>query len=155
MYSMLEDNIRVAAQTVIITNQPTEGNKPPEKKLSKFKEGQSRDQKRSRDQSQKKRELSQFTPLNVSYERLLPIILDLPEFKWLAPIQTDPSQRDKSLRCDYPRDHGHEIDKSRSLKFMVEKFIKVRHLKRYIREIDHGVESGQAEDRVTTVVAAL
>ena len=38
---------------------------------------------------------------------------------------------------------------------MVEKLIKVRHLNRCIREIDHGVESGQPEDRVTTVVAAL
>ena len=32
----------------------------------------------------------------------------------------------------------------RSLKFMVEKLIKAGHLKRYNREIDHGVESGQA-----------
>ena len=42
-YSMLEDNIWAAAQTVMTTNQPIEGNKPPEKKLSKSKEGQSRD----------------------------------------------------------------------------------------------------------------
>ena len=38
-YSMLEDNIRAATQTVMITNQPVEGNKPPEKKSSKSKEG--------------------------------------------------------------------------------------------------------------------
>ena len=30
-YSMLEDNISVAVQTVMITNEPTEGNKPPER----------------------------------------------------------------------------------------------------------------------------
>ena len=71
------------------------------------------------------------------------------EFKWLTPIQTDPYQRNKSLRCDYHRDHGHETDRCRSLKFMVEKLIKDGHLRRYIREIDHGVESGQAIDRVT------
>ena len=50
-YSMLEDNIRVATQTIMITNQPDERNKPPGKKPSKSKEGQGRDQKRSRDQS--------------------------------------------------------------------------------------------------------
>ena len=37
----------------------------------------------------------------------------------------------------------------RSLKFLVEKLIKVGHLKKYIREIDQGVESGQAVDRIT------
>ena len=48
-YSILEDNIHVATQTIMIKNQPTEGNKPPGKKLSKSKEGQSKDRKRSRD----------------------------------------------------------------------------------------------------------
>ena len=37
---------------------------------------------------------------------------------------------------------------------MVEKLIKVGHLRRYIREIDHGVAE-QATDRVTADVAAL
>ena len=83
---MLEDNIRAATQTVMITNQPVEGSKSLGKKPFESKEGHSRDRKRSRDQSHKKRELPQFTPLNVSYERLLPIIRDLLEFKWPAPI---------------------------------------------------------------------
>ena len=90
-YSMLEDNICAAAQTVMITNQLAEGNKSSGTKLSESKEGQGRDQKRSRYLSQKKRQLPQFTPLNISYEKLLPIIHDLPKFKWLEPIQTDPS----------------------------------------------------------------
>ena len=38
-YSMLEDNIHAATQTVMITNQPTEGNKPPGKKSFESKEG--------------------------------------------------------------------------------------------------------------------
>ena len=73
-------------------------------------------------------------PLNISYERLLPIIRDLLEFKWPTPIKTDPSQRNKSLQCDYHRDHGHETDRCRSLKFLVEKMIKAGNLRRYIRE---------------------
>ena len=56
-YSMLEENICEVTQTVMITNQPAERNKPPGKKPSESKEGQSRHRKRSRDQSQKKREL--------------------------------------------------------------------------------------------------
>ena len=46
----------------------------------------------------------------------LPIIPDLLEFKCHALIQTDPSQRNKSLRCDYHRDLGHETDRYRSHK---------------------------------------
>ena len=38
-YSMLEDNIYAITQTVMITNQPAEGNKPSEKKSSESKEG--------------------------------------------------------------------------------------------------------------------
>ena len=81
-YSTLEDNIRAASQTVIITAQSgkpaTKGQ--PEPKGSK-------NQKRSRDQLERKREPPQFTPLNISYDRLLPLIRDHPDFKWLTPIQ--------------------------------------------------------------------
>ena len=104
--------------------------------------------------SHKRREPLQFTPLNISYERLLPIICDFPEFKWPTPIQMDPSQRNKSLWCDYHKDHGHENNRCQSLKFLVEKLIKAGHLRRYVRELDQGVESGQAAGRITTGAAA-
>ena len=45
-YSMLEDNIRVVTQTVMITNQPVEKDKPVGNKSSMSKEGQSKDRKR-------------------------------------------------------------------------------------------------------------
>ena len=139
---MLEDNIHAATPTIMITNQPAEGKKPSESK-----EGEGKDQRRH--QSQKKRELPKFTPLNISYEKLLPIIRDLPEFKWPAQIQADHSQRNKSLQCGYHRDHGHKTDRCRSLKFLVEKLIKAGHLRRYVKEVDHREESGQATDRIT------
>ena len=44
-YSMLEDNIRAANQTVMNTNLPAEGNKSSGKKPTKSKDGQSRDRK--------------------------------------------------------------------------------------------------------------
>ena len=67
----------------------------------------------------------------------------------MACIDPDGSltRKKKSLRCDYHKDHGHEIDSCSSLKFLVEKLIKMGHLRRYIREPDHEVESGQAADR--------
>ena len=50
-YSTLEDNIRVATQTVMITSKQAKSNKPEGKKSSKPKEGHRKNQKRSRDQS--------------------------------------------------------------------------------------------------------
>ena len=48
-YSTLEDNIRIATQTVMITSKPANSNKPEGEKSSKPKEGQSKNRKRSRD----------------------------------------------------------------------------------------------------------
>ena len=86
--------------------------------------------------------------MNISYERLLPLIHDLPDLKWPAPIQTSPAQRNKSLQCDYHRDHGHERNQCRSVNFIVEKLIKAGHLKRYLKEVDQGVESRQPVGRI-------
>ena len=44
----------------------------------------------------------------------------------------------------------HETDRCRSLKFLVEKLVKARHLKRYIKEDDHIKESGPVADRIAT-----
>ena len=101
----------------------------------------SKNQKHSRDQSERNREPSQFTPLNISYDRLLPLIQDHPDFKWPTPIQSDPAQRNQYLRCDYHRDHEHETNRCRSLKFIVERLIKADYLKRYVREMVRRVEA--------------
>ena len=50
-YSTLEDNICPVTQTVMITSKLVESNKPEGKKSSKPKEGQSKNRKRSLDQS--------------------------------------------------------------------------------------------------------
>ena len=47
---MLEDNIRAMTQTVMITNQSTEENKPLGKQPFESKEGHNKNWKRSRDQ---------------------------------------------------------------------------------------------------------
>ena len=154
-YSTLEDNIRAATQIVMIINQPAEKDKPTGKKPSASKEGQSRDKSGPKTSLIKRESPRNSPPLNISYERLLPLILDLPNFKWLAPIQTDPSQRNKSLWCDYHRNHGHETDRCQSLKFLVKNLIKVGHLKRYLGEVYQGVESGQPTGRITASLMAM
>ena len=65
----------------------------------------------------------------------------------------DPSQRNKSLWCGYHRDNGHETDRCQSLKFLVEKLIKARHLRRYVKEADHIEELGQAANKI--IVGAM
>ena len=94
-YSMLEDNICAATQTVMITSKPDGSSKVEGKKPLKPGEGQGKNQKRPRDHPHKKREPPQFTPMNIIYERLLSLIRDLPDFKWPWPIQTNPSQRNQ------------------------------------------------------------
>ena len=119
-YSTLEDNIRVASQTVMITAQ---SDKPTTKSQPEQKASQGKSQKRSQEQPENKRDPPQFTPLNISYDRLLPLIRDHPEFKWPPPMLANPDQRNRSLRCDYHRDHGHETNQCQGLKFMIKRLI--------------------------------
>ena len=62
-------------------------------------------------------------------------------------MRANPDQRNRSLRCDYHRDHDHETNGCQSLKFLVEKLIRARHLKRYIWESTCGTETAQAADK--------
>ena len=142
--STLEDNIRAASQTVMITAQ---NSKPTAKGESEQKGSQNKNQKRSQEQSEKNREPPQFTPLNISYDRLLPLIRDHPDFKWPPPTRANLDQRNRSLRCDYHRDHDHETNHCQSLKFLVENLIWAGHLRRCIREPARGIEIAPAADR--------
>ena len=72
------------------------------------------------------------TPLTKSYKKLLPIISDLPGFRWPVPMKLNPSERDRNKRCDYHKDHGHNIETCRSLHYMVEDILKAGHLKQYV-----------------------
>ena len=102
---------------------------------------QTMDQKRSREQSKRKREPPQFTPLNIPYNRLLSLIQNHPDFVWPPPIWSDLEQRNRSLRCDYHKDHGHETNRCRTLKFLVEKLIRTGHLRGYPQDSPHLIEA--------------
>ena len=148
-YSTLEDNIRVASQTMMIT---TQSSKPTTKGQFKQKGSQGKNQKHSWDQSERKKEPPQFTPL---YNRLLLLIRDHLDFKWPTPIQLDPTQRNQYLRCDYHRDHGHETNRCRSLKFIMDRLIRANHLRRYVRETIYGNEVTPVVERIAAIAELL
>ena len=130
-FSTLEDNIRATSQTVMITPR---SNKPTAKGPSEQKSIQSKSQKHPDGKSKKKKDPSppppQFTALNIAYDLLLPIIRDLPDLRWPPPMRSGLDQRNRPLRCDYHRDHGHETNHCQSLKFLIEKLIRAGHLRR-------------------------
>ena len=143
-FSTLEDNIRAALQTVMIT---TQNNKPATKGPSEQKSNQNKSQKRPDGQSEKKRDPSQFTALNITYDLLLPLIRDLPDFKWPPPMRAGLDQHNRSLRCDYHRDHSHETNHCQSLKFLVEKMVRAGHLRQYLREPTRGATVAPTANR--------
>ena len=144
-FSKLEDNIWAASQTIMITAQ---NGKPATKGLSEQKSSQGKGQKRPDGQSKKRKDPPQFLALNITYDRLLPIIRELPDFKWPPPMRAGRDQRNRSLRCHYHRDHGHETNNCQSLKFLVEKLIRAGHLRRYLREPTREATTAPPANRV-------
>ena len=67
-------------------------------------------------------------------------------------MQASPDQRNRSLRCDYHRDHDHATNQCQGLKFLVERLIRARHLRRFIREPARGTETALVADRAVTTV---
>ncbi|RVW98422.1 hypothetical protein CK203_026749 [Vitis vinifera] len=127
-YSMLEDDVRAATQQVLVAGRPSGNNskrntKPPDrpKPSDRRQEGPSCP------------EMPPLTPLSISYEKLLPMIQDLSDFKWPRPLGTNPSTRDRSRRCAFHKDHGHTTETCRSFQYLVERLIKAGHLKQYLR----------------------
>ena len=62
-------------------------------------------------------------------------------------MREGPNQGNRSLRCEYHRDHGHETNHCHSLKFLVEKLIRAGHLKWYLREPTRGPTAAPTVDR--------
>ena len=148
-FSTLEDNIRVTSQTVMIT---TQSNKPANKGSSGQKSDQGKNQKRPDEQAEKRKDPPQFTALNIAYDRLLPLIWDLLDFKWPPQMRAGPDQRNRSLRCDYHRDHGHGTNNCQSLKFLVEKLIRAGHLRRYLRGPTSGAPAIPETDKAVAEI---
>ena len=67
-------------------------------------------------------------------------------------MRAGPDLCNRSLRCDYHRDHGHETNHCQSLKFLIEKLIRADHLKRYLRETTHGATAAPTTDRAVAEI---
>ncbi|RVW96454.1 hypothetical protein CK203_029620 [Vitis vinifera] len=127
-YSMLEDDVRAATQQVLVVGRPSRGDpernvKPPDrpKPSNRRQEGPGRPDR------------PPLTPLSIPYEKILPMIQGLSNFRWPRPQGTDPSIRDHSKRCAFHKEHGHTTETCRSLQYLVERLIKAGHLKQYLR----------------------
>nr|CAN75943.1 hypothetical protein VITISV_016460 [Vitis vinifera] len=125
-YSMLEDDVRAATQQVLVAGRASRDNadrhaKPPEPS------------KTSRPSH----------PYPYLYEKLLPMIQGLSDFRWPRPLETDPSIRDRSKKCAFHKDHGHTTETCRSLQYLVERLIKAGHLKQYLRSDTGGRDVSQ------------
>ncbi|RVW17618.1 hypothetical protein CK203_096711 [Vitis vinifera] len=138
-YSMLEDDVRAATQQVLVAGRASRDNadrhaKPPDrpKPVDRRQDGPSRPDR------------PPITPLSVSYEKLLPMIQGLSDFRWPRPLETDPSIRDRSKKCAFHKDHGHTTETCRSLQYLVERLIKAGHLKQYLRSDTGGRDASQA-----------
>ncbi|RVW34326.1 hypothetical protein CK203_097817 [Vitis vinifera] len=137
-YSMLEDDVRAATQQVLVAGRASRDDadrhaKPPDgpKPVDRRKDGPSRPDR------------PPITPLSVSYEKLLPMIQGLSDFRWPRPLETDPSMRDRSKKCAFHKDHGHTTETCRSLQYLVERLIKAGHLKQYLRSDTGGRDASQ------------
>ena len=132
-YSMLEDDVRAATQQVLVAGRPSRSNAERNTKPSDRPKPSDR-----RQEGLSRPEMPPLTPLSISYEKLLPMIQGLSDFKWPRPIGTDPSTRDRSRRCAFHKDHGHTTETCRALQYLVERLIKAGHLKQYLRSDTEG-----------------
>ncbi|GAA0185832.1 hypothetical protein LIER_33120 [Lithospermum erythrorhizon] len=49
-------------------------------------------------------------------------------------LRSYPNRKDPKLFCEYHKDHGHDTDDCRVLKAKIEKFIRIGHLKDFVKE---------------------
>ncbi|XP_034694093.1 uncharacterized protein LOC117920593 [Vitis riparia] len=137
-YSMLEDDVRAATQQILVVGQaPRNGAKRSAKLPDRPRPSDRRQEGPSRP------EMPPLTPLSISYENLLPMIQDMSDFRWPRPLGMYPSKMDHSKKCAYRKDHGHTIETSRSLHYLVERLIKAGHLKQYLRSNARGRDASR------------
>ncbi|RVW17187.1 hypothetical protein CK203_075955 [Vitis vinifera] len=127
-YSMLEDDVRAATQQVLVVGQASRSGADRNAKLP--------DRPRPSDRRQEgpgRPERPPLTPLSISYEKLLPMIQGMSDFRWPRPLGTDPSKRDHSKKCAFHNEHGHTTEECRCLHYLVKRLIRAGHLKQYLR----------------------
>ena len=135
---MLEDDVRAATQQVLVVRQASGSGAERSAKLP--------DRPMSSDRRQEgpsRPEMPSLTPLSILYEKLLPMIQDMFDFRWPRPLETDPSKRDHSKKCVFHKEYGHTTEACRCLHYLVERLIKAGHLKQYLRSDARGKDASR------------
>ena len=104
-YSMLEDNVRAATQQILVTGQSAINDATRNLKPSSQRRPPSRRQGEQRQPKQ-----SPLTPLTITYEKLLPLMRELSDFRWPEPLKMDPAKRDHNKKCVYHKVHRHTTE---------------------------------------------
>ena len=83
------------------------------------------------------------------------MIRELFDFRWPEPLKMDAAKRDCNRKCAYHKEHEHTTKQCKSLHYLVEKLVKVGHLKQYIHSEGKCGETSQglAAAAPTTSVA--
>ena len=100
-YSMLEDDVRTTTQQVLVTSQPAKNDSTKGSKTT----SQRRQMGKGQDGQQHSNQANLIL-LNISYEKLLPMICELSDFNWLKPIKMDLAKRDQSIKCAYHKEQS-------------------------------------------------
>ena len=74
---MLEDDIRAATQQVLVTSRPTKNDSARSSKTTSQRRQMGRGQGKQRQSNQ-----ANLISLNISYEKFLPMICELSNFRW-------------------------------------------------------------------------
>ena len=123
-YSMLKDDVRAATQQVLVTSRLAINDSARSSKAMS-QQRQWVEGKADKQQSNQ----ANLILLKILYEKFLPMIRELSDFRWPEPIKMDPTKKDQSKKCAYRKDHDHTTEQCGSLHYLVEKLIRVRHLK--------------------------
>ena len=137
-YSMLKDDVWAATQQVMVAGQASRGAAERNAKLPDRPKPSDR-----RQEGPSRPERPPLTPLSISYEKLLPMIQDMTDFRWPRPLGTDPSRRDHSKKYVFHKEHGHTTETCRCLYYLVERLIKAGHLKQYLRSDARGRDASR------------
>lgn len=143
-YSMLENDVHATIQQILVTGQSAKNDAIRSSKPSNQRKPPSRGQG-----NQRQPNLSSLIPFTISYEKLLPMILKLSDFRWPKPLKADPAKRNHNRKCAYHKEHGHTTEQCRSLYYLVKKLIRAGHLKQYVRSGVTGRETSQNQTSAT------
>ena len=110
------------------------GRKDDERRGQKRERSDHRNNDGNRRKEDKRPRTVKFTPLIMSVDKILTQIKDEHYLKWLRPLHSSPSVRDKNKYCRFHKDHGHNTEDCRDLKEQIEESIRKGKLQKYVKK---------------------